>query len=75
MDERFRDPLASRPNLSHPAISTEHDADSSVDSRLFEDFFATDEYKYWVTGTRPWQLHCHGAPGSGKVMILPFRIR
>lgn len=32
----------------------------------------TEEFKLWTQG-RPWILHCHGKPGSGKVCYRPHQ--
>lgn len=59
--------FAAGPQPLHEAIKMKHEVDPSVDAQLFEQFFRSEEYINWVEGTKPWQLHCFGPPGCGKV--------
>jgi hypothetical protein len=34
---------------------------------VFGDIVEEQPFKSWLDGTRPWQLHIVGGPGSGKV--------
>jgi hypothetical protein len=62
------DPFASKSHVATSAISIEHPLAADVYENLFDKiFFESDEFSHWSQGNQPWQLHCHGAPGCGKV--------
>ncbi|KAF2866401.1 hypothetical protein BDV95DRAFT_505230, partial [Massariosphaeria phaeospora] len=63
------DPFASRARILHPALALNHSIDADIDPELFNSFFATEAFKAWSSGTRSWQLHCYGDPGSGKTTL------
>lgn len=65
------DPFGLRSRVANAAISSHHALSPDIYDCLFDSiFFQSQEFSYWSQGDQPWQLHCHGAPGCGKVWCL-----
>jgi hypothetical protein len=62
------DPFGSKTHTATASISTQHTLTPDIYEPLFDRiFFQSEEFAYWSQGNQPWQLHCFGAPGCGKV--------
>jgi hypothetical protein len=70
-DTTHMDPFGSRSHLTTSALSKQHTITDDIYERLFDRIFShSKEFTYWSQGNRPWQLHCYGAPGCGKVRYM-----
>jgi hypothetical protein len=61
------DPFAARGQARHAALSEHHQIPFDVFYPLVEGFLRDERYTNWASGNKPWQLHCFGNPGCGKV--------
>lgn len=62
------DPFGLKGHVATSAISTKQTLTPDIYESLFDNtFFESQEFSYWSKGDQPWQLHCYGAPGCGKV--------
>jgi hypothetical protein len=63
------DPFASGTSARdrHPALGEHYKLPLDVYYPLVDGFLQDERYVKWSVGYKPWQLHCHGAPGCGKV--------
>ncbi|KAJ4351872.1 uncharacterized protein N0V89_007216 [Didymosphaeria variabile] len=63
------DPFASPSgtHVLHRSLSTDHKLPVDFYEPLVSDFIQDERYIKWSAGFRPWQLHCYGRPGCGKV--------
>jgi len=65
--ENMADPFGSRTRVIHHALSSHEELPFDIYEPMFDWFFHSQHYQSWSRGEKPWQLHCVGAPGSGKV--------
>jgi hypothetical protein len=70
MERIVQDPFVLQPRVSHAALAEGHETLFDTYEPLFDDFFQSDEFRYWSSGQNDWQLHCHGGPGCGKVSAI-----
>jgi hypothetical protein len=70
MKRIVHDPFVTQPRVPHAALAEGHEIPFDTYEPLFEDFFRSDEFSYWSSGQKHWQLHCYGGPGCGKVCML-----
>jgi hypothetical protein len=61
------DPFAARGQAPHAALREHHQIPLDVYYPLVEGFLRDERYTSWALGNKPWQLHCFGNPGCGKV--------
>jgi hypothetical protein len=54
-------------HVLHPALSTCNTLPIGFFDPLVSDFLQDEKYVKWSAGYKPWQLHCYGSPGCGKV--------
>jgi hypothetical protein len=66
-DQVQPDPFASTACSWHPALSEQYKLPSDVYYPLVDGFLQDEKYAKWSAGYKPWQLHCFGGPGCGKV--------
>jgi hypothetical protein len=65
------DPFGLRSRVTNSALSKQQTVAPDIYEQLFDKtFFQTEKFRYWSQGDRPWQLHCYGAPGCGKVRCI-----
>jgi hypothetical protein len=63
------DPFAALQQAQHPALAEHHQIPFDVYYPLVEGFLQDERYTNWASGHKPWQLHCFGKPGCGKVSM------
>lgn len=62
------DPFGLKGHVPSTAISIKQTLAPDIYESLFDKiFFESPEFSHWSKGNQPWQLHCYGAPGCGKV--------
>lgn len=66
-EQELPDAFALQRHVLHPILAENKVVGAGVDISLFEKFFESHAFIAWSSGTRSWQLHCHGEPGCGKV--------
>ena len=71
MDVNMAVPFASPVDTDSLHLSLSISPELPVDffEPLVNDFLQDEKYIKWAVGYRPWQLHCYGSPGCGKVRV------
>jgi hypothetical protein len=63
----MEDPFGSVARPWHPALSQHYKLPPDVYYPFADEFLRDERYARWAAGHKPWQLHCFGGPGCGKV--------
>jgi hypothetical protein len=67
--QTMSDPFGTTARTWHPSLSEHYKLPPDVYYPLVDDFMHDERYAKWFLGYKPWQLHCFGGPGCGKVNI------
>lgn len=54
-------------DVLHPSLSVTPKLPIDFFEPLVSDFLQDEKYVKWSFDHKPWQLHCYGSPGCGKV--------
>ena len=67
----MNDPFSSS-RERHPALRELYAVPFDIYRPLVEGFLQDERYVNWSLGLKPWQLHCIGGAGCGKVCSPNF---